>query len=169
MRPQIRLLGLAAVTMLAACAPQEATETTETPSAPMLDAETVRAQVDQFVSVWNTGDLASLGSMIAEDAVLMQPDGQPLVGHDAIMATISEGYDIATYQQSATVDEVLALGDYAYARGAWTLNPTAEGGEDAPSMNGKWSVVYKAGPDGDWQTWRWIWNQPAGQGVAAAE
>ena len=44
-----------------------------------------------------------------------------------------------------------------------------EGGEDAPSMNGKWSVVYKAGPDGNWQTWRWIWNQPAGQGVPVAE
>jgi ketosteroid isomerase-like protein len=67
------------------------------------------------------------------------------------------------------VDEVLALGAHAYAHGTWTLNPTAEGGEDAPSMNGKWSIVYKAGPDGDWQTWRWIWNQPAGQGVPAAE
>ena len=155
--------------MLAACAPQEATETTETPSAPMFDAETVRAQVDQFVSTWNEGDVTSLGSMIAEDAVLMQPDGEPLVGRDAILGVISEGYDVATYQQSATVDEVLALGEYAYARGTWTLNPTAVGDESAPSMNGKWSVVYKAGPDGGWQTWRWIWNQPSGQGVAVAE
>lgn len=169
MRTRIRLLGLASVAMLAACAPQKAAETTETSSAAVLDAETVRAQVDQFVSVWNTGDMTSLGSMIAEDAVLMQPDGPPLAGRDAIVGTMAEQYDIATYQQSATVDEILALGDHVYASGTWTMNPTAVGGEVAPSMNGKWSIVYAGGPDGGWQVWRWMWNQPSGQGVPAAE
>jgi ketosteroid isomerase-like protein len=166
MRRQMRLLGLVSVAMLAGCAPQEAPETTEAPSTPMLDAQ---VWLDQFVSAWNTGDMASAGSMIAEDAVLMQPDGPPLMGRDAIVGTISQGYDITMFQQSATVDETLSLGEYAYARGTWTLNPTAEAGESTPSMNGKWSAVYTAGPDGGWQVWRWMWNQPSGQGVPSAE
>jgi ketosteroid isomerase-like protein len=169
MRRRIRLLGLVPVAMLAGCAPQEAPETTEAPSTPMLDAQTLPVQLDHFVSAWNTGDMASAGSMIAEDAVLMQPDGPPLMGRDAIVGTISQGYDITMFQQSATVDETLALGEYAYARGTWTLNPTTEAGESVPSMNGKWSAVYTAGPDGGWQVWRWMWNQPSGQGVPSAE
>lgn len=175
MNMRIRLLGLAPVAMLAACAPQEAADTsgtmegTEAMAPAAVDADALRAQLDQFVSLWNAGDAASLGSLIAEDAVLMQPDGPPLEGRAAIMEAVSGSYDVAMFQQSATADEILALGDYAYGRGTWTLNPTAAAGEGAPTPSGKWSAVYKAGPDGAWQVWRWMWNQPSGQAVPAAE
>jgi ketosteroid isomerase-like protein len=171
---RIRLLGLASVAMLAACAPQEATDTSETMEsgeameAAAFDTEALRTGLDRFVSLWNAGDAAALGSQIAEDAVLMQPDGPPLEGRTAIVEAISGGYDITMFQQSATADEILSLGDYAYARGTWTLNPTAAG-EDAPVMNGKWSAVYTAGPDGAWQVWRWMWNQPSEQMAPAAD
>jgi len=161
---RIRGLTLAAVALLAACAPQGTPETSDAQSAPALDAGLVRGQVDAFVSAWNSGDLESVGSMLAEDVVLMQPDGPPLEGRDAVLNMMSGGYDTALFQQSATVDEILDLGDYAYARGTWTLNPTPAAGEIEP-LSGKWSAVYAAGPDGGWQTWRWMWNQPSGQGV----
>ena len=153
-----RALGLASVVVLAACAQQQAPETSEVAT---FDAETVRAQVDQFVTAWNAGDLADLGTMIAEDAVLMQPDGLPIEGRSAIMATLAEGFDVAMFQQTATVDEVLAVGDHAYSRGTWTLNPTPDAGDDLQVLSGKWSVLYQPGPDGGWQTWRWMWNQPS--------
>ena len=106
---------------------------------------------------------ASVNSSIADDAVLLQPDGPILTGREAILASISENYDGNLLKQSATVDEVTAVGDMAYARGTWKLDPTAEAGSDIPSASGYWSVIYKRGPDGIWQTWRWMWNQPSGQ------
>ena len=163
-----KLIALPLIAMLAACAPEPSAEMAEpTP----LDPAAIRAQVSEFVSTWTGGDLSGLGTHLAEDAVLMQPDGAPLEGRQAILAAIVDNYDFKLMQQTATVDEVAAIGDMAYARGAWTVEPTAAAGDDAPTMTGKWSAIYKRGPDGGWQTWRWIWNQPAGQmaGVAVPE
>ncbi len=154
-----QVLGLASAVVLAACAQQQAPDM---PEAHAFDAEAARAQVDQFVSVWNAGDHIALGAMIAEDAVLMQPDGPPLKDRSAILETIAEAYDAAMFQQTATVDEMIAVGDYAYGRGTWTLNPTPDASADVQALNGKWSALYQAGPDGGWQIWRWMWNQPSG-------
>ena len=164
----MRFSTFALAVLLMACSPEPAAEMPEpTP----LDPAAVRAQVSEFVSTWNGGDLSGLGTHLAEDAVLMQPDGAPLEGRQAILAGIADNYDHELMQQTATVDEVAAIGDMAYARGAWTVEPTAAAGDDAPTMSGKWSAIYKRGPDGGWQTWRWMWNQPAGQtaGVAIPE
>ncbi|MBK5097039.1 MAG: nuclear transport factor 2 family protein [Gemmatimonadetes bacterium] len=163
-----KLTGFALVFALAACAPEPASETAAMPD---FDPATVRAEVSEFVAAWNDGDFALVGSSIADDAVLLRPDGPILTGREAILASISENYDGSLLKQSATVDEVTAVGDMAYARGTWKLDPTAEAGSDVPSASGYWSVIYKRRPDGGWQTWRWMWNQPSGQtaGVIATE
>jgi len=156
------VLGVVSAAMLTACAQQEATDTTETPVTPALDAEAFSTQVGQFVATWNTEGGSALGTMIAEDAVLMQPDGPAIEGRAAILTALADGYDNALIQQVTTVDEVLAVGDLAYGRGTWTLNPTAAAG-DLASMSGQWSALYQPGPDGQWQIWRWMWNQPSPQ------
>jgi uncharacterized protein (TIGR02246 family) len=159
-----QLTGLALLLAVAACAPEPASETAAVPE---LDPATIRAQVAEFVGAWNDGDLNRVNSSIADDAVLIQPDGPILIGREAILAAMSEGYDGSLMKQSATVDEVSAVGNMAYVRGTWKLDPTPEAGADAPSMSGNWSTIYKRGPDGSWQTWRWMWNQPSGQTVGA--
>ena len=116
----------------------------------------------------NAGEISGRGSTIAEDAVLLEPDGDPIVGREAILADIAMNYDFTAFQQSATVEEVERIGDMAYAWGTWTLQPASEAAAGVASMSGKWSVIYKRGPDGGWQTWRWMWNQPTGQAVEAA-
>ena len=162
MRLRNLVLGVVSAAMLTACAQQEANDTTEAPVRPALDAEAFRTQVGQFVTTWNTEGGSGLATMIAEDAVLMQPDGPAIEGRAAILTTLAEGYDNALIQQVATVDEVLAVGDLAYARGTWTMNPTAAAG-DLTSLSGQWSALYQPGPGGQWQIWRWMWNQPVPQ------
>jgi len=154
------LTGFALVFALAACAPEPVSEAAAMPD---FDPATVRAEVSEFVSAWNDGDFALVGSSIAADAVLLRPDGPILTGREAILASISANYDGSLLKQSATVDEVTAIGDMAYARGTWKLDPTSEAGPDILAASGNWSVIYKRGPDGGWQTWRWMWNQPSGQ------
>ena len=162
MKSRVAMLSLAAGFVFAACAPEPAPDTTAA------DATAIRTQVDQFVAAWNVADNTTIGSFVAADVVLMQPDGPALQGHDAILETIAESYDVAMMQQSATVDEVIVMGDYAYARGTWNLDPTAAGGADVPAANGMWSALYQRGPAGAWQMSRWMWNQPPGQ-VPAGE
>jgi uncharacterized protein (TIGR02246 family) len=150
------MLGVAMILVFAGCAqqPEPAPEFFNAAA----DTENLRVLVGQFVDSWNAADMAAIGPMVADDIVLMQPDGPLLQGRDAILATIAE-VDITMVQQTATVDEVIVLGDYAYTRGTWNLDPTPTAGADVPSANGKWSVLFKRGADGAWQMSRWMWNQ----------
>lgn len=151
------MLGVAMILIFAGCAQQP--EPAPEPDTTAADTETVRTLVGQFVDAWNVADMAAIGPMVADDAVLMQPDGPLLEGHEAILATIAEAYDITMLQQTATVDEVIVIDGYAYARGTWNTDPTSTAGADVPSANGKWSVLYKRAADDAWQMSRWMWNQ----------
>lgn len=162
MKSRLAMLGLAAGFVFAACAPEPAPDTSAA------DATAIRTQVDQFVAAWNVADNATIGSLVAADAILMQPVGPALQGRDTILATMATGYDITMIQQSATVDEVIVMGDNAYARGTWNLDPTAAAGDEVTAMNGQWTVLLARGVDGAWRFSRWMWNQPPGQ-VPAGE
>jgi len=149
----------------AACGPQPETDAEDVAEVVTVDMAAMSAQVEGFVGAWNAGDVEALAAGIAEDAVLMKPTAT-IVGREAILADAAEAYDYTLMQQSAAVEEVFALGEYAYARGTWNLDPTDAAGE-VPAMSGQWSAVYKASAEGRWQTWRWMWNQPPEQVFAA--
>lgn len=157
MQMRFLILGLAVISLFTACGQQSA------PSKSSMDtgAETaaIRANVDKFLAAWNKGDSAAYSSMIANDAVLMGQDEPLLQGRDAIAARMAKDYDTSKYQQSATVDEVVVMGDHAYARGAWSVSPTASAGADAKPTGGKWSILYQRAADGIWLASRWMWNQ----------
>ena len=153
MKFRAHILSLTFIFILVACAPQQSPDTSEA------DVAAIRAHVDKFVAAMNTADNATLVNSISEDAILMSPDGSPREGRDRILETIASGYDIETRQQTAVVDEVIVIGDHAYARGAWNIDPTSTAGADVQATNGKWVVLYKRGPDGSWQIFRWMYNE----------
>lgn len=159
MKTRILLSAAAAAALLAACA--QAPEPVAPPDT-SADVDTIRANTDQFVTLWNVNDTASIAALIAEDVVLMQPAGGMQRGRDQVLATIGQSYDPATMQQSATVEEVTVSGDYAYAYGTWTLTPTEAAAEGTATLNGKWSTLSKREADGAWMMWRWMWNQDEG-------
>jgi ketosteroid isomerase-like protein len=158
------LLGLGSALVLAACVQKPA----KGPDTSAADAAVIRANVEAFVSAWNKGDTASLRPMLADDAILMQPAGPAVSGGDAIVQAIAKGYDIATTQQMATVDEIIVNGGQAYAHGTWKLSPTEAAGPDVKARNGKWSALYKRDAEGVWQNWRWMWNEDAAPPPAPA-
>jgi ketosteroid isomerase-like protein len=137
MKRYASMLGVAMILVFAGCAQQP--EPAPEPDTTAADTENLRALVGQFVDAWNAADMAVIGPMVADDVVLMQPDGPLLQGRE--------------------VDEVIVLGDYAYTRGTWNTDPTSAAGADAPSANGKWSLLFKRGGDDAWQMSRWMWNQ----------
>ncbi len=158
------LLGFSSALIFAACA-QKPVEVPDTTAA---DTAAIRTVVDQWVSNWNAGNFAAMGPMLAEDSILIQPVGLVISGRDAVLESVSKAYDGTMLQQTATVDEVIVNGDQAYSRGAWQQNPTAAADADVQAANGKWSVLFKRGAEGDWQIWRWMWNQDPGPPVAGS-
>jgi uncharacterized protein (TIGR02246 family) len=151
------ILGLILIPLFTACGQQPASGKASIDTS--ADTAAIRATVEKLLAAWNKGDSAAYGPMIADDAILMQPDGPLLQGRDAIVANMAKSYDTTKAQQTATVDEVIVTGDHAYVRGTWNINPIAAAGTDTKAMNGKWSVLYQRSTDGTWLTSRWMWNQ----------
>ena len=150
------ILGLVLISLFTACGQQSSPGTASTDTS--TDTAAIRAQVEKFIAAWNKGDSAAYGPMIADDAILMPPDGPSVNGREAIAATMAKDYDTTKAQQTATVDEVIVTGAHAYARGAWNVTPTGASA-DTTAVNGKWSILYKRSADGAWLTSRWMWNQ----------
>jgi uncharacterized protein (TIGR02246 family) len=155
MRKSSLILGLVLTSLLTACGQQLAGKASDTSA----DTAAIRAGVDKYLAAWNKGDATAYGPMIADDAILMQPDGPVVSGRDAIVAEITKENDTKTAQQTATVDEVIVTGDHAYARGTWNVTPIGGAGANTQPLSGKWSILYKRSADGTWLTSRWMWNQ----------
>jgi uncharacterized protein (TIGR02246 family) len=151
------ILGLVLIPLFSACGQQSAPDKGSIDTS--ADTAAIRANTEKFIAAWNKGDSAAYGPMIADDAILIPPDGPLVNGRDAIMAAMAKDHDTTKYQQTATVDEVIVTGAHAYARGTWNLNPTAAAGADTKAENGRWSILYQRSADGTWLTSRWMWNQ----------
>lgn len=158
------IVGLVVISLFTACGQQSAPGKASIDTS--ADTAAIRANVEKFVAAWNKGDSAAYSPMITDDAILMPPDGPLVNGRDAILATMAKDYDTTKAQQTATVDEVIVTGAYAYARGTWNLNPTAAAGADTKAINGKWSMLYQRSADGSWLASRWMWSQEAASKAA---
>jgi uncharacterized protein (TIGR02246 family) len=157
MRKSSLILGLGLTLLVTGCGQQLPGKASDTSA----DTAAIRAGVDKYLAAWNKGDATPYGPMIADDAILMQPDGPVVSGRDAIVAEITKENDTKTGQQTATVEEVIVTGDHAYARGTWNVTPNAGAGANTQPLSGKWTILYKRSADGTWLTSRWMWNQQA--------
>lgn len=164
MKTRSLILTLASIALLAACAQQAPAPAPDTSAA---DAATVRGLTDTFVAAWNAGDTAAFSALIAEDVVQMPQGAAANVGRDAVVAAMSSSIDINAVQQSATVDEVVVMGDYANAYGTWRIDATEATDPPAEATTGKWMALYHRHPGGSWQIWRWMWNQTSGPALPA--
>ena len=164
MKPRSLVLTIASVALLAACSQAPA----PAPDTSAADAATVRGLTDTFVTAWNAGDVAAFSALIAEDVIEMPQGTVANIGHEAVVAAMSSGYDIKAVQQSATVDEVVVMGDYANAWGSWRLDAVEATDPPAEATTGKWMALYRRNAEGGWQIWRWMWNQTSGPPLPAA-
>jgi uncharacterized protein (TIGR02246 family) len=156
MRNLTWLAALAPALLIVACSQAPAPAPAAAPDTSAADMAAIRANAEQYVAAWNAGDGATMGPLLAEDAVLMQPDGPATVGREAILQGSAGAYDPATMVQTFTIDEVIVAGDYGYASGTWNLDPKP--GAEGPSTRGKWSMLYRRGAAGAWQGYRWMYN-----------
>jgi uncharacterized protein (TIGR02246 family) len=146
--PRLRLLlGLLAASPGCADAP------------PALDSAArgaIEATVDRYVAASNEGDAEALTELYAEDAVLLPPDHEPILGRDAIGEFWRQGTDTGLEVSTLRLE---VAGDVAYLVGRYRLPPTDQ--EDADS--GQYVLCLKRQRDGTWKLTADIWN---GSGTA---
>src|SRR5918996_607105 len=146
-----------------ACQQEPATEQASETD-PAIDAATVTEAIAAkdrvFAEAMVAGDIETVMSVYADDAILLAPNHPRVEGAAAIRETftgwIEEGGTPATMTITSDDVTVTAAGDYAHAVGTWTMTGTAPDGSEW-SDQGNVVVVWK-NIEGDWKVVTDIWN-----------
>jgi uncharacterized protein (TIGR02246 family) len=115
----------------------------------------VEATVDRYVAASNEGDAETLTSLYADDAVLLPPDQEPILGREAIGEFWRQGTDTGLQVSTLRLE---VDGSVAYLVGRYHLPPTDA--EEADS--GQYVLCLKRQPDGVWKLTADIWNGSGG-------
>jgi uncharacterized protein (TIGR02246 family) len=122
------------------------------------DPAPINALRDKYAAMYNSGDVAGLGDLYTDDAVVMNNQQAAAEGKQAIQQKGQALVDQFTVNISITPADTQLLGDLAYEHGSFTMSLTPKaGGEPMPS-SGNYIVILKRGADGVWKLHREIGN-----------
>ena len=113
------------------------------------------ATTQAWVNAVLAGDFAAVAATYTEDAVMMAPNSEAIVGRAAIQTFFESFPPISSMELLAT--EVEGVGDLAYVRGSYTMTVAPEGA-DPISDTGKYIEIRRKQADGTWLLSRDLYN-----------
>src|SRR5262249_42957527 len=109
------------------------------------DERAIRALVDRWMAASRAGDVATVLSLMADDAIFMVPGRAPF-GKDAFRAA-SEGMKGARLDGRSEIEELQVFRDWAYLRNRIDITITPSGG--TPMRRSGYSLsILRKGADG---------------------
>ena len=110
----------------------------------------------QFMDAVSRGDAAAVAMYYTEEARLLPPNSDAVVGMEAIQAFFQESFEAGVTDFQLMPAAVKVMGDVAYERGEFQLTIQPEMGE--PIMDrGKYVSIWKS-VMGEWKIDIGIWN-----------
>lgn len=122
---------------------------------PAADRQALAAGAEPFVASLITGDASAVAMHYAEDAVLLPPGRDPVVGRAAIRDFFASFPPVVSLE--ATVDEIDGSADTAFVRGSSVVTMRGAGGATDREVL-KFVEVHRKQPDGTWLMAVDIWN-----------
>jgi uncharacterized protein (TIGR02246 family) len=112
------------------------------------DERAIRDVVDRWMRASETGDLATVLSLMTDDVIFMVPGREPF-GKKEFAAGADRMKD-TRMQGKSDVRELRLLGDWAYLRNYITLTMTPPGGTPV-RRSGYTLTIMQKGADGRWR------------------
>jgi uncharacterized protein (TIGR02246 family) len=113
------------------------------------DERDIREVHSTWISAVNAGDLATLVTLMTDDAVFLNP-GQPPFGRDGFSANFSAAHQRVLIRCTSDLEEVVVAGEVAYTRARDALSVSPRAGGEATELAGHRLTVYRKQPDGRW-------------------
>jgi len=130
--------------------------------ASMATGSTARNAIDavnkRFVDRFNQGDAVGAAKVYASDAIVMPPNGNLVRGQSAIAEFWKGAYTSGVRNVALTTTEFAIHGSYAHELGTYQLEVRKPDGSVVARDNGKYMVLWKRSPGGEWQWYRDIYN-----------
>ncbi len=120
----------------------------------------------QFAAAIERGDAAAAAALYTEDARLLPPNSDAVVGRDAIQAFMQGMIESGVHDIQFMQAEVHVMGEMAYDRGEVQLSVQPEKGE--PMMSKSKYVCVWTPVNGEWKIDVCIWNSSVPLPVAEA-
>ena len=111
--------------------------------------QAIREAHSAWITAVNAGDLVRLLTLMADDAVFLNP-GQAPVGRDEFSANFSAAHRQVRIRCISELEEVVVVGEVAYTRSRDALYVTPPAGGEATQLAGYRMTVYREQPDGRW-------------------
>jgi ketosteroid isomerase-like protein len=117
------------------------------------DVETLKNILDEWVVLYNAGELEKLATFFyAENAVGMNSNQPILEGREAILAGYKKSREQNDeYCDSSIYEDVRVFGDLAFVRGNDTGTITPKDGGEPIKFDEKWVCIFERQPDGTWK------------------
>lgn len=114
------------------------------------DEEAIRALVTQWIEATRAGDVDTVLSLMAPDAVFLMAGQPPMVGHDAFAGSLRGVLAGHTIESTSEVDEIAVSGDMAYCRTRLSVTVTSKHGKLPLQRSGHTLTILRKGSDGKW-------------------
>jgi uncharacterized protein (TIGR02246 family) len=118
------------------------------------DSEEIREVVATWMRATAKGDLETVFSLIAEDAVFLLPDQPPMRGREAFAAALRSALGQVRIEGKPDIQEIHVAGDYAFCWNQLSLTVTPLQGGPARRRAGPTLSVFRKEPDGRWILFR---------------
>lgn len=102
-----------------------------------------------WIDAVNTGDLARLLTLVAEDVVFLGP-GQGPLGREGFSSNFVTAHKQMHICCTSELEEVVVVGEVAYTRSRDPLSVTPRAGGNAAQFAGYRITVYRKQRDGRW-------------------
>ncbi len=116
----------------------------------MSDEEAIRALIDRWIDATRNGDVDTVLSLMAPDAVFLMAGQPPMVGHAAFAGSLRGVLADHTVDSTSEVDEIAVSGDMAYCRSRLSVTVTSRHGKLPLRRTGHTLTILRKGSDGRW-------------------
>ena len=154
---------LAAGLLVASCGPEQKAPESAAVEIPASEADeaAIKGVHLRETRAIKEKDVAHFLALFDSDAVLMPPDGPPIVGKAALRSWFLRLTDGRSIDLDFSVDEIKVTAEWAFERFSFRQTVTPAGGGESITVRGKGNHVFRRQSDGSWKIARDIWNVEA--------
>lgn len=113
------------------------------------DERAIREMIATWMTATSNGDLATVLSLMTDDAIFMVPGKEPF--GKAAFAAGAEGMKNVRIDGSSDIQEIRVLGDWAYMRNHIDMTATPRDGGASVRRAGYTLTILRKGADGRWR------------------
>ena len=118
------------------------------------DEQEIRQLIETWLSATQAGNVDTVLSLMADDAMFLSAGQEPMVGRDAFARGLVKVLSEHVIESNSEIAEIVVSGDLAYCRTKLAVTITSKHGQLPMLRNGDTLSILRKENDGKWRLTR---------------